>query len=109
MFKALFGNNIVENILLFLYTRGEGYPRGISSAYKGQLTSYILQLKKLEKGGVLASKLKGRTRIYVFNPRYPFLKELKALLEKALLFIPKAEKDKYYMPRLRPRRSGKPL
>jgi hypothetical protein len=58
---------------------------------------------------VLASRLKGRTRLYVFNPRYPFLKELKALLEKALQFMPKAEKEKYYMPRLRPRRSGKPL
>jgi len=109
MFRALFGNDIIEKILLFLYTRGEGYPREISSTFKGQLTSYLLQLKKLEKGGVIASKLKGRTRMYVFNPRYPFLKELKALLDKALIFIPKSEKEKYYIPRLRPRRSGKPL
>jgi len=95
--------------VLYLYTRKEGYAREISSAFKGQLTSYLLQLKKLEKGGVLASRLKGRTRLYTFNPRYPFLAELKALLEKTLAFISKEEKEKYYTPRLRPRRSGKPL
>jgi hypothetical protein len=29
------------------------------------------QLDKLEVGGILASRKVGRTRLYVFNPRYP--------------------------------------
>jgi len=109
MIEAIVGNIISEKILLYLYTRKEGYARGIASTFKGQLTSYIIQLKKLEKGGILVSRLKGRTRLYIFNPRYPFMDELKSLLEKALKFVPKKDREKYYMPRLRPRRAGKPL
>jgi hypothetical protein len=63
---------------------------------------------KLENGGVLYSKLRGKIRLFGFNPRYPFKKELEALLEKALSFIPEEEMDRTFRPRLRPRRSGKP-
>jgi DNA-binding transcriptional ArsR family regulator len=109
MLEPILGNNIKEKILLTAFVRQEVYARDIAAIFDIYLLSVQNQLKRLEKGGVLASRLKGRTRLYVFNPRYPFLKELKALLEKALLFIPKAKIDKYYTPRLRPRRSGKPL
>jgi hypothetical protein len=51
----------------------------------------------------------GNVRIYTFNPRYPFLKELKSLLTQAFTFVPEAEKAKYYVRRTRPRRAGKPL
>ena len=60
-------------------------------------------------GGVLYSKLKGRIRLFGFNPRYPFKKELEALLAKALTFVPEEEAERLYRPRLRPRRTGKPL
>jgi hypothetical protein len=109
MLEALFNNRITEKVFFYLVVYKEGHPRGIASAYNGHPTSYINQLKKLERGGVLVSRLKGRTRIYSFNPRYPFKKELEALLEKALIFMPAVEKKKYYTPRLRPRWAGKPL
>ena len=109
MIEPILGNNIKEKILLTILVRKEAYARDVSSLFGVYLLSAQNQLKKLEKGGVLASRLKGRTRLYTFNPRYPFLAELKALLEKALTFISKEEKDKYYTPRLRPRRYGKPL
>jgi hypothetical protein len=51
----------------------------------------------------------GRTRLYSFNPRYPFLDELRALLEKALEFYPEEEKARLFPERSRPRRKGKPL
>ncbi|EKD26530.1 MAG: hypothetical protein ACD_79C01135G0001 [uncultured bacterium] len=51
----------------------------------------------------------GKTRLYEFNPRYPFLIELKAILGKAVSFIPDKDREKYYTPRLRPRRKGKPI
>jgi hypothetical protein len=62
----------------------------------------------LEQGGILYSRLKGKVRLFGFNPRYAFRKELESLLEKALEFVPDQDKEKYYRPRLRPRRTGKP-
>ena len=109
MLKPLFDNDKKEKILLSILVQKEVYARDFSSAFKLPLFSVQNQLKNLEKGGVLASRQKGRTRLYSFNPRYPFLAELKGLLSKALQFIPKKEKEKYYTPRLRPRRAGKPL
>jgi hypothetical protein len=63
----------------------------------------------LELGGILVSFSKGRTRLYSFNPRYPFLKELKGILDKALSFYPESEREKLLMNRRRPRMRGKPL
>jgi predicted ArsR family transcriptional regulator len=109
MLKAVLDNSTKERILLTILVRKEVYARGIASIFGIHLLSVQNQLKKLEKGGVLVSRQKGRTRLYSFNPRYPFLDELKSLLNKSLQFIPKQEKNKYYIPRLRPRRAGKPL
>jgi predicted transcriptional regulator len=109
MLEIILGNRIKERALLFLLTRKEGYAREIAAAFGGQLTSYLNQLRNMERAGVLVSKLKGKTRVYVLNPRYPFKAELEKLLNKALSFMPQKEKEKYYMPRLRPRRAGKPL
>lgn len=66
------------------------------------------QLHKLEYGGILYSRLKGKVRLFGFNPRHPFRKELESLLDKVLQFIPDEERKKYYAPQLRPRRTGKP-
>ncbi len=109
MLEPLFESKIKERILLTLLVRDEAYARDIVAIFGGNLFPIQKQLKKMERGGVVVSQLKGRTRLYSFNPRYPFLKELKDLLSRTLAFIPKSEKDKYYTPRLRPRRSGKPL
>jgi len=109
MLEPLFESEIKEKILLYLYSNGESYPREIAKAYNFYLNAVQNQLTKLERGGVLYSKLKGKVRLFGFNPRYPFKKELEALLEKALRFIPEEEMDKFYTKRIRPRRSGKPL
>jgi hypothetical protein len=89
--------------------RGEGYAREISLFFETDLYGIQRQLEKLEAGGVLVSSHVGRTRLYTFNPRYPFLTELKALLEKALTFYPETERLNLSMNRRRPRRKGKPL
>ena len=109
MLKPILDNPTKEKILMTMLVRQEAYARDIASIFRIHLLSVQNQLKKLERGGVLVSRLKGRTRLYSFNPRYPFLSELKNLLERAFSFIPKNEKEKYYTPRLRPRRAGKPL
>jgi len=67
------------------------------------------QMDRLENGGVLVSSLVGKTRLYQFNPRYPFLKELKSLIQKAMDFLSENELNKYYRKRTRPRKKGKAL
>jgi hypothetical protein len=109
MLEPLFDSEAKERALLYIYTHGESYPREIARSLSLYVNTIQYQLLKLESGGVLYSKLKGRIRLFGINPRYPFKKELEALLEKALSFVPKEDLDRLYRPRLRPRRSGKPL
>ena len=109
MLEPLLGSEFKEKILLYIHTHNESYPREIATALGLYVNTVQSQLIKLESGGVLYSKLRGKIRLFGFNPRYPFKKELEALLEKTLIFIPEAERKKLYMPRLRPRRTGKPI
>lgn len=109
MLEGLLGNIMVEKIFFALVVYGEGYPLGIARLFGVPVNRVQQQLKRLENGGIIVSRLVGRTRIYKFNPRYPFLNEIKALVSKAYEFLPEKEKDKYYRIRTRPRRTGKPL
>lgn len=109
MLEPLLESSAKERILLYLHTHGESYPREIARSAGLNVNAVQYQLTKLETGGVLYSLLKGRIRLFGFNPRYPFLKELKALLGKALTFVPEDEAERLYRPRMRPRRTGKPL
>ena len=109
MLEALLQSEKKEKILLFIYTNNESYPREIARVFKFNINAVRNQLLNLEKSGVLYSNLKGKVRLFGINPRYPFKKELEALLEKALKFIPADEKEKFYTRRLRPRRTGKPI
>lgn len=109
MLVPLLGSKGSEKVLIFIAVRDEGYAREISQFFDMDLSTIQNQLDKFELGGILASATKGRTRLYTFNPRYPFLKELKQLLDKALSFYPEDEREKLLMERRRPRRRGKPL
>lgn len=109
MLEPLFGSTNCERVLIFLAAREEGYLREISVFFETSPAPILKQLEKLENGGVLFSRLAGRTRLYGFNPRYPFLKELKALLGKALTFYPDDVQVRLLESRQRPRRKGKPL
>jgi DNA-binding transcriptional ArsR family regulator len=109
MLEALFESDKKEKILFFLYSHREGYAREIARTFQFNLNTVQNQLLKLESHGILYSRLKGKVRLFAFNPRYPFKKELEVLLKKAMMFLPEDEMRKYYWLRLRPRRTGKPL
>ncbi len=109
MLASLFGSRNAERVLIFLFAREEGYAREIARFFATDLKSIQNQLDKLEAAGILSSRAVGRTRPYTFNPRYPFLPELKALLEKALTFYPEEEREQLMMNRRRPRARGKTL
>ena len=109
MLVPLFGSEYREKTLVFVLARDAGYAAEIARFYETDINQIQKQLDGLEAGGVLVSKKVGRTRLYQFSPRYPFLKELKSLLEKALFYYPDEMKERLAMDRRRPRRRGKPL
>jgi len=106
--EPILGSESSERVLIFILAREQGYASEIAHFFKTYLFSIQKQLDKLELGGVLVSQTAGRTRLYSFNPRYPFLNELKALLSKALSFYPQGEREKLLLNRRRPRRRAKP-
>lgn len=109
MLEPLLGSASRERVLIFILARDGGYGTGISKFYDVDLAPVQKQLEKLEAGGVLVSQPVGRTRVYSFNPRYPFRKEILALLSKALSFYPADVRAALLVNRRRPRRAGKPL
>lgn len=109
MLEALLGSVNKERVLFFIFARDEGYARDIARFFDTGLTPIQKQLEVLEKGGILASRQAGRTRLYTFDPRYPLLEELKAYLGKAISFYPQEEQNRLLLTRQRPRRAGKPL
>lgn len=109
MLESILGSISCERVLVFLAAREEGYAREIASFFTTSLAPIQKQLDKLEAGGVLVSRTAGRTRLYTFNPRYPFLKELTAFLTKAIPFYDQDLQDRLLLNRRRPRRRGKPL
>lgn len=108
MLESLFGNRTVENIFFYLLVYGDGYAKQLADLFSIPINGIQQQLKRLEDGGIVVNQMKGRTRVYQFNPRYPFLIELKTLLNKAMRVLPESEIAKYYCMRTRPRRKGKP-
>ena len=108
MLEPILGNPTIEKVLLFLLTYREGYAKQMSDIFNIPINGIQQQLQRLEEGGVIVSQKKGNLRLYIFNPRYVFLKEVKSILTKAIEMLPEAENNKYYRKRTRPRKKGKP-
>lgn len=106
---AIFGNETAGRVLLYVQNYGEGYARAIAHTYGLSHSVVQKQLLRLENEGVLVSQLKGRTRVFTWNPRYALRAELSSLLEKALSLVPKSDRERWFMKRSRPRRTGKAL
>ena len=88
MLEPILGSVSSERVLVFILARDEGYAREIARFFETDLDPIQKQLEKFELGGVMVSRTAGRTRLYTFNPRYPFLKELWSLLENDLSVYP---------------------
>ena len=111
MLEYLFGTTIIEKILFYLLVNKKYYPSELKTRFNSSLYSFQRALDKLEMGGLLVSQRVGKTLIYQFNPRYPFLREFETFLQKAYDYLPNEVRKKYYEPiiRKRPRRKGKLL
>lgn len=109
MIEGLLGSQDAERVLLFLAARGEGYGKEIADFWDTHVSGIQRQLDRLETAGILVQRQVGRTRVYSWNPRWPFREELQALLKKALGFLPKKDQEALTHVRRRPRRRGKLL
>ena|SRR3990167_11162641 len=111
MLEYLFANKNVEKILMYLSLHEKAYATQLSRTFDSALDPMQKTLRKLEEGGLLVSFLEGKTRVFQWNPRYPFLLEIQALAKKAYSFLPSSIQEKHYQPmqRKRPRKTGKPL
>ena len=109
MLEGLFGNPVIERIFFTLQVYEETYALGMAKTFNEPVNKFQQQLKRLENNGIIVSRLIGKVRLYSFNPRYPFLKELMALIKRAFEYLPENQKIKYYRKRTRPRRAGKSL
>lgn len=109
MLEALFGNQTAERVLMYLAVNESAYAQQMADALKIALSVVQKQLRRLELGGLLVSRLVGRTRLFSINERLPVAGELKTLLKRAFALLPDAEQLPYESYRARPRLTGKPL
>jgi hypothetical protein len=107
--EAVVGSAAAEKVLLYLQSYEQAYGREIAATFQIANSQVQKQLLKLESGGLLVSRLIGRTRLYQWNPRNPLVSPLRAFLAVALDSLPVNEQQQYFRKRTRPRRSGKAL
>lgn len=109
MIEAILGSTSAERVLLFLTARDEGYASEIAQLFETDISPVQKQLERMERDGLLINRKVGRTRLYSFNPRYPFVPELKTMMNKALDMSPEKLQEKLLLNRRRPRKKSKPL
>ena len=109
MIESLLGNQTAEKVLLYIINYGEGHTSGIAQTFDLPKSQVRKQLVRLEEGGILVGRSVGNIRMFQFNPRCPYKKELEVFLEKILSLVSIADQEKYYRQRRRPRRTGKAL
>jgi predicted transcriptional regulator len=99
MLEAIMESSLKEKVLFFLLANDDAYPREIAANFGFNLNAVQYQLRKLEKAGVLRSRLRGKVRLYGLDPAYPFRKEFDALLKRAFALLKASEKEKLYKKR----------
>ncbi len=95
-------------MLLLLGLLESSYPYELARLLGAQPFSIQGILNGLEREGIVASRLVGRTRVFQLDPRRAYAKELKALLRKLLLGESQLRLKTATL-RRRPRRAGKSL
>jgi len=77
-----FGSQARTRVLLALSLMTDTYPRELARVLEIPLFSVQKALASLERDGLVASRMLGRTRQYGLNARYPASRELREYLER---------------------------
>jgi hypothetical protein len=103
-----FGGRARTRVLLGLRLLEESYSRELARVLNLPVSGVQMALRGLERDGLVAGRLAGRTRLVRLNPRYFAREELQRYLLK--LASTEAElQDRVADLRRRPRAAGKPL
>lgn len=103
-----FGSQTRTRLLLALELLGQSYARELARLLGASLSAVQKGLASLERDGLIAGRLMGRTRLFQINPRYFAVAQLRELLAKVMV----ADRDlkaRAAELRRRPRRTGKRL
>ena len=103
-----FGGQARTRVLLALRLLDESYPRELARVIGIPLSGVQGALRGLERDGLVAGRLTGRTRLVRLNPRYFAREELQRYLF-ALAGADLELQQQVIALRRRPRASGKPL
>lgn len=104
---TLLRSEIDEFIFYYFYAYERGYGRDIARVLEYNLITVQKALLRLEAAGIICGITYGRTRLYEFDPRYPFHKELRALIKAAYDALERETIEKYFRNVNKPRRTGK--
>jgi len=103
-----FGGRTRTRVLVALLLLDESYPRELARVLETSLSGVQGALRGLERDGLVAGRLRGRTRLYRLNPAYFAFDEFRSFL--ARLAEAEGETNRAITDmRRRPRRVGKPL
>ncbi len=104
--EVLFGSRSAAQVLLFLQNYGEGHARRIATTFEVAPMAIQRQLRRMEDGGLLVSRMVGNTRVFTWNPRSATARDLRTFLEAELQRLPDDVTRQYFRQRQRPRRTG---
>jgi predicted transcriptional regulator len=82
LLQSILGSAGCCRVLLYLHLQEESWAREIARFWGCSVFPVQKQLEKLEDGGVLRSRMTGRTRVYAFRPSCPVGRELRMLLQR---------------------------
>lgn len=106
---GIFGNGTASKVLLHVFHYNEIHSSAIARDYNVAVTPIRLQLERFEKAGILVAKQIGRSRVFSFNPKSPFVKPIKEILSIFYNSLSIEEKETLFSTRRRPREKGKPV
>ena len=103
-----FGSQTRTRLLLALELLGQSYARELARLLGASLSAVQKGLASLERDGLIAGRLMGRTRLFQVNPRYFAATQLRELIAR-LMVADRDLKARAAELRRRPRRTGKRL
>jgi DNA-binding transcriptional ArsR family regulator len=103
-----FGSQTRTRLLIAFELLRQSYARELARLLGAPLSVVQKGLASLERDGLIAGRLVGRTRLFEINPRYFAVKELRDLLDR-LAAADAGLKRRVSDLRRRPRRTGKRL
>jgi len=103
-----FGSQTRTRLLLALELLGQSYARELARLLGAPLSVVQKALSSLERDGMIAGRLFGRTRLFEINPTYFAAAQLRSLIAR-LTAADSDLKARVAELRRRPRRTGKRL